>query len=194
MSCVPPFEHQGVQMIRERRLAAAPLWHRCLRAAFLCCVALSATSLSSGAQAAPDDERTGRFRDPRTASYWSIIPGGGHLYAGEYDKGIAFFGGSIALLAAGHRASQEKCALFDAIDQSRDELQVIRACERQRGWFALSVVAASGLWLAGIFDAADSAHRANFRNGWTGRFPLTVDVALAPDLRGASLGARIAFR
>lgn len=157
-------------------------------------VALAA-SVGAGSSGAQDlDEVTGRYRDPRSASYWAIIPGGGHLYSGEYDKGVALLGGSIAALLVGRHASRERCALFDDVDLVSNQLTVVRACERHRGWFTLGVVTASGLWIAGIFDAADSAHRANFRNGWTSALPLGVDVALLPDGPGAVITARLTFR
>lgn len=175
-------------MNRALRLALAALGSASLAAAF----AIHSAAVA-GAQDVPDD-RTSRFRDPLAASYWSIIPGGGHLYSGEYEKGVALLGGSIGLLAGGHYASREQCTLFDSIDPSTNMLTVIRACERHRGWFALSIVAASGLWLAGIFDAPDSAHRANFRNGWTSASPLDMHVALRPGVRGSTIVARIPFR
>ncbi|HUF30990.1 MAG TPA: hypothetical protein VMM77_10090 [Gemmatimonadaceae bacterium] len=159
-------------------------------------LALAALMFGSAvnAQDVPED-RTSRFRDPRAASYWSIIPGGGHLYSGEYEKGIALLGGSIGLLAAGHYASREQCMLFDNIDPTTNTLTVVRACERHRGWFALSIAAASGLWLAGIFDAPDSAHRANFRNGWTQLVPFArVRMAVMPEPGGAAITARIQLR
>ena len=147
-----------------------------------------------GAQDIPDD-RTSHFRDPRVASYWSILPGGGHLYSGEYDKGVVLLGGSIGLLAAGHHASREQCASSTSVDPVTDSLSVLRVCQRHRRWFALSIVAASGLWLAGIFDAPDSAHRANFRNGWTNLLPFAkVRIAVVPQPGGAAITARVQLR
>ena len=147
-----------------------------------------------GAQDIPDD-RVSHFRDPRAASYWSILPGGGHLYSGEYEKGLALLGGSIGLVAAGHYASREQCTSLTSVDPVTDSLSVLRACQRHRGWLGLSIVAASGLWLAGIFDAPDSAHRANFRNGWTNFLPFAkVRFAVAPEPEGASITAWIQLR
>jgi hypothetical protein len=147
-----------------------------------------------GAQDVPDD-RTSHFRDPRAASYWSILPGGGHLYSGEYEKGLALFAGSIGLVTAGHYASREQCTSLTSADPVTDSLTVTSACQRHRGWFAASVVAASGLWLAGILDAPDSAHRANFRNGWTNLLPFAkVRIAVVPELGGAAITARIQLR
>jgi hypothetical protein len=147
-----------------------------------------------GAQDIPDD-RTSHFRDPRAASYWSILPGGGHLYSGEYEKGLALLGGSIGLVTAGHYASREHCTSLTSTDPVTDSLRVTSACQRHRGWFAASIVAASGLWLAGIFDAPDSAHRANFRNGWTNFLPFAkVRIALVPEPGGAAITARIQLR
>ena len=152
-----------------------------------------AAAASLGAQET-GEEITGRYREPRTASYWSIIPGGGHLYSGEYERGAALLGGSVAALVAGHRAARERCTLFDEADLESNRLTVIRACERQRGWFTLSVVLASGLWLAGIADAPDSAHRANFRNGWTSAMPFDLDIAVVPDGHGAAIAGRLTLR
>jgi hypothetical protein len=147
-----------------------------------------------GAQDIPDD-RTSRFRDPRAASYWSILPGGGHLYSGEYEKGLALLGGSIGLVTAGNYASREQCTSLTSADPVTDSLTVTSACQRHRGWFAASIVAASGLWLAGIFDAPDSAHRANFRNGWTNVLPFAkVRIAVVPEPGGATITARIQLR
>ena len=165
--------------------------NRALRATF---AALLLTGSTVGAQDIPDD-RTSHFRDPRAASYWSILPGGGHLYSGEYERGLALLGGSIGLVTAGHYASREQCAWLDSIDPATDSLTVIRACQRHRGWFALSIVAASGLWLAGIFDAPDSAHRANFRNGWTNVLPFAkVRIAVEPEPGGLAITARMQLR
>jgi hypothetical protein len=147
-----------------------------------------------GAQDIPDD-RTSHFRDPRAASYWSILPGGGHLYSGEYEKGLALLGGSIGLVTAGHYASREHCTPLASTDPVTDSLRVTNACQRHRGWIAASIVAASGLWLAGILDAPDSAHRANFRNGWTNILPFAkVRIALLPEPGGAAITARMQLR
>lgn len=161
------------------------------RALCMTFAALLMCGSTAGAQGVPDD-RTSHFRDPRAASYWSILPGGGHLYSGEYEKGLALLGGSIGLVTAGHYASREQCASLTSTDPVTDSLRVTNACQRHRAWFAASIVAASGLWLAGILDAQDSAHRANFRNGWTNLLPFAkVRIALVPEPGGAAITARI---
>ena len=86
-----------------------------------------------------------------------VIPGSGHLYAGETGKGLALFAGTVAAAGIGYSYSRTKCP------SSSDNCDVTP--------MVAADAVALGLWVYGVFDAHNATRRTNLyadsRNGAT---------------------------
>ena len=83
-------------------------------------------------------------KDPSAATVFAIVlPGGGHIYAGETTKGLVMLGTATAAPVAGSLLGRESTV------------------PRWTG----SLVAI-GIWIYSLVDAAPAARRANARNGY----------------------------
>jgi len=86
-----------------------------------------------------------------------VIPGSGHLYAGETGKGLALFAGTVAAAGIGYSYSRSKCP------SSTDNCDVTP--------MVAADAVALGLWVYGVFDAHNATRRTNLyadsRNGAT---------------------------
>jgi len=80
-----------------------------------------------------------------------IVPGVGHMYAGEPGHGFAYMGG-VALIGT--------VALGEAIASCLDDTQSSGGCGSNRASDVLTV-AMFGLWGWSIYDAGSAAHRTN---------------------------------
>ncbi|HEU5183334.1 MAG TPA: hypothetical protein VFU01_02125 [Gemmatimonadaceae bacterium] len=92
-----------------------------------------------------------------------VVPGGGHMYAGEVGHGILYMAGIPGVLLAGALADAPVCAL-EALGSSE--------CERNGLWTA-SLIVAGAAWAWSIFDAGRAAHRTNARRA--GRTSLLIE-------------------
>jgi hypothetical protein len=86
-----------------------------------------------------------------------VIPGSGHLYAGETGKGLALFAGTVAAAGIGYSYSKSKCP------SSNDNCDVTP--------MVAADAVALGLWVYGVLDAHNATRRTNLyadsRNGAT---------------------------
>ena len=93
-------------------------------------------------------------KSPGTAQAISfVVPGGGHLYAGETVKGTVLLGGAVAGLAVAATALPKLAE--DVPDRSY--------YTRHGTTFGLGLGAAGLLWLYGVVDSPGAARRANRR-------------------------------
>src|SRR5689334_23319578 len=134
--------------------------------------------------AANAQQRDPSYRDPGTATIYSVVlPGGGQLYSGETTRGLILLGGSSAAIFAGSAlSSPAKCNYDNTFSLSCKE-----ANNTPR---TIGVLASLGIWGYGIYDAKKSAERMNLkRSHHTARIEPTFDV------RGSvsTLGVRIGF-
>ena len=126
------------------------------------------------------------FKSPTTARLIGIIPGAGHMYAGETKRGFGYVGGLIALGVIGGTMVALDCGndVYDAGCKSSAEENLLTA-------------AVIGVWGWSIYDAGRAAQRTNAKQGL-----LRTSLILAPQRsrgvagggRGVRLGLSIATR
>jgi len=89
-----------------------------------------------------------------TARLLGIVPGVGHMYAGETGHGIAYLAGTAAMFALTGGVAVTEC-LNNGLDTGD--------CGSTRAANVLAV-ATLGLWAWSIYDAGRAAHRTNVRS------------------------------
>jgi hypothetical protein len=146
-------------------------------------LALIATPLD--AQDAPSPPAAGD-KSPMAARIIGIVPGAGHMYAGETARGFAYMGGTIGVAVLGTMMLAAGC-----ISSLGEE-----TCDTSG---AENVVTAAilGVWGWSIYDAGRAAQRTNARHR------LRVSLIVAPgrsvqsparDGRAVKLGLSVATR
>jgi hypothetical protein len=130
---------------------------------------------------------TPRRKIPTLARVIGVLPGVGHMYAGETGRGFAYLGGTLGMMMLSGMMLATDCAV-DAVAGNGDD-----QCPGSLS--SNAVFAASfGVWGWSIYDAGRAANRTNERNG------LRISVRLLPTLqrhsvsRATSAGALIAIR
>lgn len=114
-------------------------------------------------------------KEPGTATIISIlVVGGGQIYAGEINRGLLMLGGAYGSLVAG--------AVLSSCDPYSD-------CNYTP--LTIGALAALGIYVYSIVDAAPSARRMNAKNGYT---ESSVSSLMRAGPNGtAQMGLRIAF-
>ena len=142
-----------------RRLLCFPL------AALLAVAAPLTAQTASGATTSMD----ARGKSPTAARVIGIIPGAGHMYAGETTRGFAYLGGVVGVLLVGGTALAVDCVgdLSGGEDCGSPILENV------------VTAAALGLWGYSIYDAGRAAHRTNAARG------LRTSFLIAPSRRAA---------
>lgn len=92
-----------------------------------------------------------RAKSPTAARLIGIIPGAGHVYAGEPKRGLMFFGGTVGVAALGTLLLATDClddagSGDDCTDTSTD---------------VIVAAATLGVWGWSIYDAGNAARRTN---------------------------------
>ncbi len=136
--------------------------------------AVSALAGTSGLAAASADANPAGMRDPARAQLMSyVLPGGGHLYSGEYGRGAAHLVGGVAGYLLGDALSDHYADQRRTIDNG--DLEAVLACigdvlstffcnyPNVPRYLGIAVLGVS--WLTGIADAPESAHRMNEKAG-----------------------------
>jgi hypothetical protein len=98
-------------------------------------------------------------KDPGTSTLLSVVvPGGGQLYSGETNKGLALLGGGMAGLILGVAMTSSSVGVSCDDDFS---------CQDDTNYapMALGYLTYFGTWIYGIIDADDSANRMNAKRG-----------------------------
>ena len=120
-------------------------------------------------------------KSPTAARIMGIIPGAGHMYAGETGRGFAYLGGVVGLVVVGGAVLVADC-VGDLYSSGSDD------CSSSASEDVLAV-AVVGLWAWSIYDAGRAAHRTNEKNG------LRTSLIIAPDrARGVRVGLSFAVR
>lgn len=115
-------------------------------------------------------------KDPGTATLLSaIVPGAGQLYSGALNRGLVMLGGAYGSLIIGAVLSSGP-----QIDYVEGGFPTVS--DGTRVPFYLGALAATGIWIYGIVDAAPTARRMNAARGLT--------AAVAPVVRVGSSGER----
>jgi hypothetical protein len=135
-----------------------------------------ALAVASTPLAAQDTTRaTAGAKDPTVARVIGIVPGAGHIYAGETMRGATYFGTTVGIfLLAGLMFASDCIGAEDCGKSSAP---------------ALAMLAGFGYWGWTIYDAGRAAHRANAR----GR-PWRLSVIASPAMLARSEGEGRAVR
>jgi TM2 domain-containing membrane protein YozV len=138
---------------------------------------------TAAAQQSPPSATT--LKDPAIARILGILPGAGHMYAGEVARGLLYFSGTTGILLVGGYISFGEC-FSDSIDRSD--------CQRAE---AVTLIAAGGLWVWSIVDAGRAARRTNAKRAARTSFllePARIPVAPHSDRAAVRLGVRVSTR
>ena len=127
------------------------------------CLLVSQTS----AQSAKSKE----YKDPKTAVAWGyLLPGAGHMYAGEGGKGFLLMAGSVGALAAGTvmtlNSGDEDAEVGYDYDFSKGET------DWTPSYIGLGVYTIG--WLYSVVDAGKAAQRTNRKHGLSWLGPVRV--------------------
>jgi hypothetical protein len=125
------------------------------------------------------------LKSPSAARVIGIIPGAGHMYAGEVGRGFLYLGGTLGLVFVAGLAHFSECFMSDEPG----------GCESTAG--TVSLVAAGGLWVWSIVDAGRAARRTNAKRAASASLilePARTPVARGDDHTGVRLGLRITTR
>lgn len=122
-------------------------------------------------------------KSPATARIMGIIPGAGHVYAGESRRGLAVGSGVVALPLTPAIVVGSVCITLYAFDADGGTLCSIPL----EPLLALGIGAAAGLYGWSIYDAGRAAQRTNARRGLRLTPPVIVPRRLpSPSGRGSS--------
>jgi hypothetical protein len=126
----------------------------------LLALVLAATTLRSQdtARVAPPGPGA---KSPTTARVIGIVPGAGHLYAGETRRGLTYFGATVGTFMLAGLMLGADCIGQENCDESIEPTLVLLAAFGQWGW--------------SIYDAGRAAERANARRRWS-----RVSLIVAP--------------
>jgi hypothetical protein len=135
-------------------------------------LALFAAAMPLGAQAGTDASTTagarsaGGARSPMAARVIGIVPGAGHMYAGETGRGLAYLGGIAGLVVIDAAALVAQCVAGDGMysDDGCGSSNVDDV-------FTAAII---GLWGWSIYDAGRAAQRTNAKHG------LRTSLVIAP--------------
>lgn len=136
-------------------------WYTCpVLAGLTACVVLTeplgaqSGALAAGVAPQPD-------RDPKVAAVLgSIVPGSGHLYAGEYLHGVLYYEGTVAPIGAGYLVTiWPDCPPFSA-----------DPCDSRPAWprqlFGAAMIATGiGVWVWSAIDAPRAVRRREVARG-----------------------------
>ncbi len=128
--------------------------------------------------------QSNRSKSPAAARVIGIIPGAGHMYAGEVGKGIAYLGGSLAILTIGAAVLAADCVR----DAFSDEV-----CTGSSAAENITLGAFFGLWAWSFYDAGRAARRTNAKRG------IVASLIIAPTTsaqsgRGITLAVSLTAR
>lgn len=119
-------------------------------------LALLAASAPANAQAptpAAAPQQSVSVKDPTTARLLGIVPGAGHMYAGEIGPGLLYMGGTAVVGVMGFWVVFADC--FNFVNDPCDHPWLPYA------WVGTTL----GVWGWSIYDAGHAAQRTNARRG-----------------------------
>lgn len=130
---------------------------------------------------APDQQPRPSPKDPGTATILSVvIIGAGQMYAGDISRGLLMLGGAYGSIIAGAiLSSGAGCDLNDLTCDDGNHTPLY-----------LGALAAVGIWVWGIVDAAPTTRRMNTARGLASRGTLLVGTDRD---NGVQVGLRYGF-
>jgi hypothetical protein len=155
-----------------------------LAGSLLLVTTVSAQSSSVSTTTWPDTTAAG-LKNPGIARLIGIVPGAGHMYAGEVGRGFLYLGGTLGILTVGSALWMNECFMTDQPGP----------CGETTG--AVTLIATGGLWLWSIVDAGRAARRTNAKRiGSTSLIlePTRIPVTAGDDRTAVRLGLRITTR
>ena len=132
-------------------------------------------------------QKTVGYKDPKTATSWGyLLPGAGHLYAGEGGKGLLLMVGSVGALAAGTimtiNSGDEDAEVGYDYDFSKG------ATDWTPSYIGLGVYAVG--WIYSVVDAGKAAERTNRKRGLS-VLPVRLEPYAAAGVAGKVCGVRL---
>ena len=129
------------------------------------------------------------YKDPKTAVAWSyLLPGAGHMYAGEGGKGFMLMAASVGGLTAGTimtlNSGDEDADVGYDYDFSKGETNMTPS------YIGLAVYAVG--WVYSIVDSGKAAERTNRKRGLS-RLPVRVVPYVAGKADRREYGVRLRF-
>jgi hypothetical protein len=120
-----------------------------------------------------------------TARVIGIVPGAGHIYAGETMRGLGYLGATVGIIVIGGTLMAAECvgSLGESCEDSSTE--------------DVATVAALGVWAWSIYDAGRAAHRTNAKRRLRVSLivaPVRSTLARGADGRALKLGLSLATR
>jgi hypothetical protein len=156
---------------------------RAVLAGFLLFATTAAAQPSAASSATQADTTVAGLKSPTIARLLAIVPGAGHMYAGEMEHGLIVATVIPSLVLAGALAG---ClSVLFTPDQGH--------CERSTP-VKVSLIAAGGLWAWSIFDAGRAARRTNAKRAASASFfiqPTRIPAAPGDDRIAVRLGVSI---
>ena len=146
-------------------------------------VATAASAQTSASTTTQPDTTVADLKNPTAARLLGIIPGAGHMYAGEVGRGLLVFVGTLGVLAAGSYVYASDCFMQDS-----------GKCDGGAAVGVVAVIATSGLWVWSIVDAGRAARRTNAKRAAGTSLilePTRIPTALGDDRAAVRLGVRI---
>ena len=155
---------------------------RAVLAGSLLLVTTAAAQPSSPSTVKQADTTVAGPKDPAVARLIGIIPGAGHVYAGEAGAGFLYFVGTLGIFATGGYITM---SLAFTDQNNRPEVAWV-------GWG--TIIATGGLWVWSIVDAGRAARRTNAKLARRTSFllePTRIPVANGGDRAAVRLGVQI---
>lgn len=149
-------------------------------------VTTAAAQVSSLPAATQADTTVPARKSPTTARLIGIIPGAGHMYAGEVEHGLFYMTGIPSLVLVG--------ALVGGLDCLSDWFLSAQADCGTPAALTVSLIAAGGLWAWSIFDAGRAARRTNAKRAAGASLiiePTRIPATPRDDRTAVRLGLRI---
>ncbi len=115
-----------------------------------------------------------REKSPTLARVIGVVPGLGHVYAGEPVRGLGWLAATVGVAAVGGSISDSQC-------QKEDEPYTDEYCS-SKTIDVITAVATAGVWVWSIVDAGRTAERTNLRRR---RFPFSPEQPRLFVARGA---------
>jgi TM2 domain-containing membrane protein YozV len=124
-------------------------------------------------------------KSPMTARVIGIVPGAGHIYAGETMRGLGYLAATAGIIVIGGTLLAAECvgSLGESCENSNTD--------------DVATVAALGVWAWSIYDAGRAAHRTNARRRLRTSLivaPVTLTSTRGADRRVLKLGLSLATR
>ena len=143
--------------------------------------------LASSGQVLAQKQKPAGYKDPKAALSWGyLLPGAGHIYAGEAGKGWMLMLGSVGAATAGTiislNSGDEDAEVGYDYDFSKGETDWVPS---YIGWGVFAVA-----WIYSVVDAPKAAERTNQKRG-LGQRPVRLEPYVITRGVGKGCGLRL---